>query len=298
MVNGWKKLFFCVSLFLMMYGFDSLSVMVLSSTRNFSNENRLDSILLNVLFVFKHQANKQEEVIIQTDTMVLAVGNDWSVYYDWNKKKRDSIDGANLAMNPVYRKISFRVDPEELQLKLEKKMSIYHMIDASEGESAKIYKNRSEQKIVITDDYSDTFFRLQEQPVLHEWIITDDTLTLLNYVCQKGVTEFRGRTYSVWFTTDIPINDGPWKLYGLPGLILKVEDSEKIFCFEAIGLNKVKNQFIEMPNRKNIIECENYLQLQKIRKNRFQRVSYGFVEEGKVVYYGAKNPIEIIELEK
>ena len=37
---------------------------------------------------------------------------------------------------------------------------------------------------------------------------------------------------------DIPINDGPWKFCGLPGLILKVSDDENLFEYLAIGLEQ------------------------------------------------------------
>lgn len=262
------------------------------------SEIKLDSILLNVLYLFNQRIDNKQDIKIRSDTMVLSIGNDWSIYYDWNRKKRDSISGRNLAMDPVYRNISLRVNPEELQARFDMNELVYHLADASKGESAKIFKLRSEKKIITIDDHSDIFYRLQEQPLFHEWIITNDTLTILDYVCQNALTEFRGRIYSVWFTTDIPINEGPWKLYGLPGMILKAEDSEKIFCFEAIGLNKVKDQFINMVNSKNIVVCENFHQLQKVRQNRFRHVFYGFVEGGNLVYYPSNNPIELIELEK
>lgn len=51
-----------------------------------------------------------------------------------------------------------------------------------------------------------------------------DSLSILDYKCIKATTRFRGRDYTAWVTKELPINDGPWKFYGLPGLILQIED--------------------------------------------------------------------------
>lgn len=93
--------------------------------------------------------------------------------------------------------------------------------------------------------------------------------------------EFRGREYTAWFTMDIPINGGPWKLYGLPGLILKVEDSEGILNIEAFGLmTDVEKKEITLPNDKKIIKCDDYRALQKVKRERYKKVSYAFIENG------------------
>lgn len=75
---------------------------------------------------------------------------------------------------------------------------------------------------------------------MHQWKIIESTDTILGYPCQKATNSYGGRNYTAWFTLDIPMSDGPWKLYGLPGLILKAEDSSHIFRFEAIGIEQYK----------------------------------------------------------
>lgn len=128
----------------------------------------------------------------------------------------------------------------------------------------------------------------------------EDTTTILNIVCQKATMEFRGREYTAWFTMDIPINDGPWKLYGLPGLILKAEDSEGILNIEVFGLmTDVEKKEITLPNDKKIIECDNYKILQKVRRERNKKVSYAFIENGGgMLFIRVPNPVKVIEIEK
>ena len=61
-----------------------------------------------------------------------------------------------------------------------------------------------------------------EEP-LHEWDweISDSTKTILGYECIEATTMFNGRKWTAWFTPEIPLDAGPWKLEGLPGLIME-----------------------------------------------------------------------------
>lgn len=82
-----------------------------------------------------------------------------------------------------------------------------------------------------------------ESMPVHNWTIYADTLRILNYCCQKATCTFRGRDYTAWFSMDIPINNGPWKFGGLPGLILKVYDKDKLFVFESIGIEIKEDKY-------------------------------------------------------
>jgi len=72
-------------------------------------------------------------------------------------------------------------------------------------------------------------FTVEDTWVKINWKIKNKFKKIGKYKCQKAVGEFRGRTYTAWFTEEIPLQYGPWKLFGLPGLILEAEDSEKMF---------------------------------------------------------------------
>ena len=73
-----------------------------------------------------------------------------------------------------------------------------------------------------------------EKPV---WNITNETDSILGFTCIKAETSFRGRKWIAFFSPEIPIQEGPWKLCGLPGLILKVYDSKKHYIYEAKDIN-------------------------------------------------------------
>lgn len=78
--------------------------------------------------------------------------------------------------------------------------------------------------------------RYTEEWPLMKWTLANDTLTLLGHRCQKATCLFRGRDFVAWFATDVPLKGGPWKFGGLPGCILKVYDSKRIYVWEAVSI--------------------------------------------------------------
>ena len=67
------------------------------------------------------------------------------------------------------------------------------------------------------------------------WTIEDTTKDILGYECIKAETDYHGRHWTAWFTPEIPVAYGPWKLRGLPGLILSASTGEG-FEFSATGI--------------------------------------------------------------
>lgn len=66
------------------------------------------------------------------------------------------------------------------------------------------------------------------------WTLTDDTLTVSGYYCQTATCKFRGVAWTVCYTEEIPSSAGPWRLRGLPGLILKAESEAHTFCLSEL----------------------------------------------------------------
>lgn len=65
-----------------------------------------------------------------------------------------------------------------------------------------------------------------------DWKILDSTADYSNYHCQLATTHYGGRDWLAWFTSDIPVSDGPYKFMGLPGLIVKMQDSRGECMYE------------------------------------------------------------------
>lgn len=107
-------------------------------------------------------------------------------------------------------------------------------------------------------------YYINEENPKHNWIITKDKKKIGTYVCTKAKTVFRGRTYTVWYTEKIPLPYGPWKLNGLPGLILEAYDTnrEMYLYFKSV----------EYPVKNN-------LKVDNIRKAKNEEIKYWTLDE-------------------
>ena len=203
------------------------------------------------------QKKKTGDIILQ-DTLTLDVGSRMSRYYDERKLQQDSVFQSvfsNLTPDKI-KSISVLKDaaPDLFDLSL----GDTYRNNTGDGISEQIYKDRKSGRIIMLntpDGLSSNRYKGMDSIGKLNWTITPDTAVFFNYPCQKATLQFRGRNYEAWFTLQIPINDGPWKFFGLPGLILKVKDTENQFDFECIGLEYQRTPcIIEIPKQK-YFEC-------------------------------------------
>ena len=117
-----------------------------------------------------------------------------------------------------------------------------------------IYTDLTNSKILISDAI---FEDGQYNPVLvkdetnFNWEIFNEFKDIGNFHCQKARTDFRGRTYTAWFTNEIPVRSGPWKFNSLPGIILEVYDDKSEVHFSAQSITiPYKDELEQLPQIK------------------------------------------------
>ena len=66
------------------------------------------------------------------------------------------------------------------------------------------------------------------------WTLSEDTLTVSGYLCQQATATHRGVEWRVWYTEEIPSSAGPWRLRGLPGMIVQAENEAHTFCLTEL----------------------------------------------------------------
>lgn len=102
---------------------------------------------------------------------------------------------------------------------------------------------------------NDMFYYVQDKNIF-KWNILEATKLISNYKVQKATTTYAGRDYIAWFTTEIPITDGPFKFNGLPGLILEISDTEEDYVFNFTGLENISPKLSYKINFKQYINTD------------------------------------------
>jgi GLPGLI family protein len=124
-------------------------------------------------------------------------------------------------------------------------------------EGLPVFIDRSSGLVYYKTDYPlypNRIYILKEKIPSIDWIIMKETRKIgnLQAIHAKGV--FGGRTYNVWFTPDIPIPFGPYKLGGLPGLILEAYSEDGIVKYKFERFESSTADAIEMEKPKQGIE--------------------------------------------
>ena len=123
-----------------------------------------------------------------------------------------------------------------------------------EGQSNFVYKHiPAEGKLTFATYHVDWFKYSEPIPAL-QWKIEGKDSVIAGYHCQAATTSLRGRQWRAWFTLDIPVSDGPWKLCGLPGLILRATDEQGYFDFDCTGIASIEIPPIELA-KNNYVSC-------------------------------------------
>lgn len=83
-----------------------------------------------------------------------------------------------------------------------------------------------------------------------QWTIHKDKKQILNLECIKATGIYRGRPIVAYFTESIPMAVGPYKILGLPGLILEMNSTDGDFIYTAVSLKsnvKLSTNFFKIP---------------------------------------------------
>ena len=209
-----------------------VSILLLASlaVQAAAREPVIDRVHMKCLYryVYTFDTLKNE---LRDDLLILQIGKEVSKCYSYYTFQSDSLqrtpDGAKVWSELFRRAIE--------------KDGIYGDFPHVRM-STYVYKNYPTGQMTITDRISSQGYRYTDSLHAQTWTMGDSTREVLGYTCQQATADFRGRHWTAWFATDIPVNDGPWKLGGLPGLILEAYDKGHQYTFTAVGLERVADE--------------------------------------------------------
>lgn len=158
---------------------------------------------------------------IKTENAYLDISPEKSVFYSENRIKRDSV------MQKAFQGGGGRGSINRDQME-----SLRTNINYS------VEKDKKNQKMFFKDRIGRDIYSYEEDRPMN-WKIASETRKIGEYKVQKAETDFGGRKWTAWFTTDLPYQDGPYKFGGLPGLIVKVEDDKGEYSFDLMKNYKI-----------------------------------------------------------
>jgi porphyromonas gingivalis family protein len=129
-----------------------------------------------------------------------------------------------------------------------------------------ILKSKTKGTTEVYDGNIAMMFTYKEPYEAQDWTVSDSTKTILGYDCAMATCEYRGRKWTAWFAVDIPIQDGPWKLSGLPGLILEASESAGQHGFTATGIQTTRRQITPVLGKDHYEKTDRISMLKALRK--------------------------------
>ena len=196
-----------------------LSVAILAKAQ------KADTAQAIVHYKFTHvrDTNNRDKPLVEN--MILLVGRSSSVYRSYDRK---------LQEEKMRKSIDEQMNSGLRDLKLTSNIS-------SLSPNVDYYQYPNEKKLYSIERLMMSSYMIPENMSALNWKVSADTATIGGLPCQKATTRFKGRNYTAWFCDELPYRAGPWKLSGLPGLIVEASDDKKEVMFKFDGIEKVDN---------------------------------------------------------
>ena len=219
----------------------------------------IDAIESKYVYLLTSCNDSLDKANISEEYFILERGKNKSQFMSMNSYKRDSImaemaKGSNTSVS--------NIDLSNIP----KTNFTYRII-----------KDPLKGQVLFYDRIIRNDFVYEESPAF-KWQITEEKKNIGNLKCQAAVVSYAGRQYKAWFTNDIPISDGPYKFYGLPGLIVEIEDSKNHYKFELLSYKTLADKPAlwiaeKRANGKKVVKSDFYKALKNTQDNLISEIA-------------------------
>ena len=207
------------------------------------------AIAQNKRFIYEYKFISDSTNVddVKTEMMFLDTTKDGSKYYSYTVFNSDSIMKVDLEKQlAATGSINVKSDMRKGNVR-------YSVTKTYPDYKINLHRRLGMDSYNISDDRKINWKISSEKEKIGEWNV------------QKAEADFAGRHWIAWFSTEIPIQDGPYKFRGLPGLIVKIEDKTGSHKMELKGIKNITgNVDINVFEVKEI--AVNSKQFQKVMK--------------------------------
>lgn len=248
----------------LIFTFTLLSSFVFAQTISGLSNTSSDTLAKKIVDYSKYRAYYRMSIVqdtqlpdSRTETQtILQIGDKQSLFQDLSNLRKDSINDASVLQGASAAEMIAMMMPLMRQIKFKPTV-------------LKHYPNKGDmivQELISPREV----FRYTDNAVNFDWTTADETKEIEGYTVKKATTSFRGRQYTAWYAEDIPISEGPYLFYGLPGLILEIYDDQNHYHFTLNGfenIGKKDKMFLTTKNVVNSTRKEVHKTIENLRKN-------------------------------
>ncbi len=199
----------------------------------------------------------------------------YQYYHQFDATEAPQLDSVTLHINldqqvSLYNNISYerrtsgdaQIEDDDYGIVVTKEISF------SDGQGYPIYTNHKQQLIyerrIALDEGKKKPFIVVDSDAKIQWVLKEEFRSIGRFNCQKAESTFRGRTYIAWFDRSIPSSIGPWKLHGLPGLIIEVSDesNQVAFAISSLAYPTPHEHVLSKPSSGEEISLQTYLAIE------------------------------------
>lgn len=163
--------------------------------------------------------------------------------------------------------------------------------------SSILYKNSATGTYLRQQELMGKTFLVKDSLEKPDWKLSSETKVIGNYTCYKATwtrevqeklfssqndepeTTTKETVTTAWYTPQISVSQGPGDYWGLPGLVLEIqEDKFSLLCTE-ITINPKDKFNLEAPKKGEVISQEEFKKIQE-EKSREMMERYGSGRKG------------------
>lgn len=216
-----------------------LTTLLLTAIAFTSLAQQPDSVLIRVSYTYTNKKDTLTNGQARLENMILFVGKNASLYTSYDKIRHEVSE--------------------------DQKFRAMIKSQASNGQPKAYIINTSASKWMSKTSYlyfikENKFFGkefISLQTYIYEdkvpeikWKVSKDTSSFSGVACQMATTTYEGKNWTAWFAPSLPFQSGPWKLSGLPGLIIEAYDENKTVYFQFAGIENAKAKELIRPGTK------------------------------------------------